>query len=93
MSHGRTRRTRDNPRLMTTETTGRLRQIADTEGGEMFMGWPDRWWADAHWRCAQDHVSTSVLRSEALGRDACLACRSPIALTFPEDRDGPLPDA
>jgi hypothetical protein len=68
----------------------RLRQLADAEGGEMFMGWPDRWWADAHWRCAQGHVSTCVLRSEALGRDACLACRSPVALTFPEDRDGPL---
>lgn len=67
-----------------------LRQIADAEGGEMFMGWPDRWWADAHWRCEQGHVSTSVLRSEALGRDACLACRSPLTLTFPEDRDGPL---
>jgi hypothetical protein len=39
-----------------------------------------------------DHVSTFVLRSEALGRDACLAakCRARLLLTFPEDRDGPL---
>jgi hypothetical protein len=66
-----------------------LRAIADAEGGPMFMGWPDRWW-DAHtWRCDNGHVSTRVLRSEALGRDACLAgqCRAPVHLTFPEDVD------
>lgn len=69
-----------------------LRRIADAEDGEMFMGWPDRWWADPHWRCENGHVSTVVLRSEALGRDACLvgACRARLTLTFPEDRDGPL---
>lgn len=72
----------------------RLRAIADAEGGELFMDWPDRWWADAHWRCPNDHVSTSVLRSEALGCDACLAgtCRARLALTFPEDQDGSLRD-
>lgn len=70
-----------------------LRARADAEGGEMFMGWPDRWWASPHWRCENDHVSTRVLRSEAAGRDACLACYAPVHLTFPEDRDGPLADA
>ena len=56
----------------------------------MFMGWPDRWWEDHHWRCENDHVSTAVLLSEALRRDACLACRARTTLTFPEDEDGPL---
>lgn len=66
-----------------------LRELADAEGGPMFMGWPDRWWDDPHWRCENGHVSTYVLRSEALGRDACLAgtCRAPLHLTFPEDQD------
>jgi hypothetical protein len=75
----------------------RMKRIAAAEGGEMFMGWPDRWWATPHWRCLRGHVSTSILRSEALGRDACLTCRSSgydgfVTLTFPEDRDGPLSD-
>lgn len=72
-----------------------LRARADAEiadGGEVFMGWPDRWYADPHWRCINDHVSTRVLKSEALGRDACLAasCRERLHLTFPEDSDGYL---
>ncbi len=70
----------------------KLIEIAEAEGGEMRWGRPNRWWDDATWRCPNEHVSKSVLRSEALGRDACLfaACRAPLALTFPEDRDGPL---
>ena len=74
------------------ELQARLKAIGEAEGGPMFMGWPDRWW-DAHTRrCVNDHVSTMVLRSEELGRDACLACRAPVVLSFPEDRDGPLLD-
>lgn len=71
-----------------------LRYLADKEGGPMDAGWPDRWRDDPHWRCTSDHVSTRVLMSEALGRDACLAgnCRAQLHLTFPEDTDGPLPD-
>lgn len=72
--------------------SARLRVVADREGGPMFMGWPDRWWDAHHWRCTNGHVSTRVLKSEARGRDACLAggCGAPTHLTFPEDCDGPL---
>ena len=65
----------------------RLRLYADAEDGPTFMGWPDRWWDDPHWRCTNGHVSTRVLRSEGLRRDACLACMAPLTLTFPEDCD------
>jgi hypothetical protein len=58
------------------------------EGGPVFMGRPDRWWERFTVRCAKDHVSTCVLKT-ARG-DACLACLSPVTLTFPEDKDGPL---
>lgn len=66
-----------------------LTRIAAVEGGSMFMGKPDRWWADPHWRCENLHVSTSFLRTEASG-GKCLACRGEIWLTFPEDNDGLL---
>ncbi len=67
-----------------------LRQRARAEGGTTFHGWPDRWWDDYTVRCANDHVSTRVLKSEGRGHDVCLACRAPVHLTFPEDQDGPL---
>lgn len=67
-----------------------LQRRADREIGPKEHGIPSRWW-DAHVRrCCNDHVSTRVLKSEELGRDACLACRAPVYLTFPEDADGPL---
>ncbi len=73
-----------------TELVNELKRRAAEEGGPEFWGWPDRWW-DAHLRrCPNDHVSSMVLSSEALGRDACLACRAQVFLTFPEDHDGPL---
>lgn len=74
----------------------RLRAIADAEiaatGCHVFMGVPDRWWDTFLRRCTNDHVSSRTLKSEALGRDACLAggCRAIVHITFPEDRDGPL---
>ena len=39
-----------------------------------------------------DHVSKTILKSEGLGRDACLACMGPLVMTFPEDKDGPIPE-
>lgn len=74
------------------QLNARLQAIAKREGGPMFMGWPDRWLDDPHWRCLGNHVSTMVLKSEMDGQ-VCLAggCRTPVHLTFPEDRDGPLP--
>jgi hypothetical protein len=58
-------------------------------GTLMFLGRPDRWSAEPHWRCPNDHVSTTFLKSEERG-DLCLACGANVRLTFPEDRDGPL---
>jgi len=60
---------------------------SDTEqaqGAEMFMGRPDRWFADPHWLCGNGHVSVRYLKSEQRG-DLCLACLRPVRLTFPED--------
>lgn len=66
------------------------REKEKAEGGEMFMGTPDRWFEGGLRRCVNDHVSRMVLKSEALGRHACLACGAPVFMTFPEDKDGPL---
>ena len=78
---------------------GELRTVLATRaeaegraGALMFMGRPDRWWETHHWRCPNDHVSIRVLLSEERG-DLCLACREPVVLTFPEDRDGPLDES
>jgi len=73
----------------------RSRKAAEEAGGaEMFLGTPDRWYRDPgpRWRCPDGHVSTFVLKCEERG-DCCLAagCGEPVWLTFPEDRDGPLP--
>ncbi len=72
-----------------------LRKLADREktaGARMFMNWPDRWYDDRKVRCENGHVSRTVLKSEGLGRSACLAggCGGRVVLTFPEDQDGPL---
>lgn len=67
-----------------------LSTLEATAGAEMFMHRPDRWWDARHWRCVNGHVSTTILISEALRRDACLACRGEVMLTFPEDREGPF---
>jgi hypothetical protein len=59
------------------------------ESGETFLGLPERW-MDARpprMRCVNGHVSTRVLKSERLGRTACLACGAPVRLTFPEDTE------
>lgn len=63
--------------------------MAASEPGPRFMGIPDRWFAAPGplFRCTQGHVSARVLKSEALGRDACLACMEPVLITFPEDKD------
>lgn len=69
-----------------------LQRRAEAENGPKELGKPSRWW-DAQplrRRCPNDHVSTMVLKSEALGRCVCLKCRAPVYLTFPEDHDGPL---
>lgn len=69
----------------------RRKDAEERAGAEMFLGAPDRWYETPHWRCPRDHVSRMYLKSEAAGADLCLKCYEPVALTFPEDRDGPLP--
>lgn len=68
----------------------KLLQRALKESGPLFMGKPDRWYDDPHYRCLNDHVTTYYLKSEACGCSLCLKCYTQTFLTFPEDRDGPL---
>lgn len=72
-----------------SELQATLQVIAALEHGPFFVGKPERWWDNPHWRCLGGHVSISYLKSEASG-PLCLICRHPAALTFPEDADGPL---
>jgi hypothetical protein len=53
------------------------------EKGERFLGTPERWLDNPKFRCENGHVSKTVLRSEKLKRQACLACEARIWLTFP----------
>jgi hypothetical protein len=62
----------------------RQAHLIAADGGELFMGLPDRWLDDPHWRCANGHVSRRFLSSEVRG-DLCLACQTPVLLTCPED--------
>ena len=72
----------------------KLIAIGKLETGTIWKGKPDRWYEyPQHWRCENDHVSVSFRMSEADGSACCLACAAPVVLTFPEDKDGPLPDA
>lgn len=66
------------------------RKAEEAAGQKMFLGIPDRWYEDAHWRCPNHHVSRVYLKSEAQGKDLCLKCFEPVFMTFPEDKDGPL---
>lgn len=72
----------------------RLGLAEGTVSGDTYeRGKPTRWWEGrARYRCANEHVSSTLLKSEALGRDACLRCYGSVVLTFPEDVDGPLPE-
>ena len=74
----------------------RLAAIGDAEDGEKFMGKPARWHEPPgpKWRCTNDHVSRTYLKSEEKGGACCLAggCGEFVLLTFPEDKDGPLED-
>jgi len=64
-------------------------QREEGSGEPLFLGIPDRWYEDIHFRCPNGHVSTRVLRCEDDPRDRCLACGEPTVMTFPED-EGPL---
>mgnify|MGYP003423630750 CR=1 FL=1 len=56
-------------------------------GATMFLGTPDRWYDNPHFRCENNHVSARYLKSEEKG-DLCLACFKPVYMTFPEDIEG-----
>lgn len=66
----------------------KLKKIGEKEGGMMWFGLPDRWYEKPHWRCINNHVSTTYLKSEAKGGCVCLACYEFVSLTFPEDIEG-----
>jgi hypothetical protein len=59
-------------------------------GEPFFLNVPDRWFEPRTVRCLENHVSTSVLRCSIGPQSRCLACGGIVALTFPEDDDGPL---
>lgn len=60
---------------------------AHMEPGPKFLTIPERWLESPRYRCENGHVSTMVLKSEALGRDACLECQGRLWITFPEDSE------
>lgn len=60
------------------------------EVGAYFLGLPERWMDDPHWRCANGHVRRWFLKSEEHG-DLCVSCGEPVRLTFPEDREAEIP--
>lgn len=72
----------------------RLRKEYQDAGAKMFLGIPEVWYEKPgpKYRCVNDHVSTMILKSEGLGRDACLECMGAMVMTFPEDKDGPAPE-
>lgn len=74
------------------DLVNKLLQRALNESGPLFMGKPDRWYDNPHFRCLYNHVSTVYLKSEAYGYPLCPKCYTQTFLTFPEDRDGPLND-
>lgn len=76
-------------RLM--EKMDELRGAAKSMGMYMFMGIPDHWYDKPRWRCAEGHVRGGYIKSEYLSRDCCVECGAHVMLSFPEDKDGPLP--
>lgn len=72
------------------DLVAKLLQAALKEAGPLFMGKPERWYTDPHYRCLYNHVSTSCIKSEAYGYPLCPECYTQTFLTFPEDLTGPL---
>jgi hypothetical protein len=72
------------------ELAEKLIEIGKRENTTMFMGKPDRWYENAHWRCIDDHVNGIYIKTDR--GSVCQTCGKNVYLTFPEDRTGPLPD-
>ena len=74
----------DTPPIGCLDTLGAwLAARATTEDGTTCFGKPDRWWDDATWRCAEGHVSKTLLGTHR--GHVCLGCGGQVWLTFPED--------
>ena len=60
---------------------------ARENGERFFLSFPDGWYEANNGKptfcCENGHVSSMVLKSEALGGDVCLACYKPLYLTPP----------
>lgn len=57
------------------------------ENGPFFLGLPERWLDEPHWRCENGHVSRYYIKSEELSSGICVECRSKVYLTSPEDTE------
>jgi hypothetical protein len=64
------------------------KEIEKTQN-DTWYGKPERWYDNPTWRCLNNHVSKTYLKSEEKG-SICLKCYSNVYLTFPEDKDGEL---
>ena len=68
-----------------------LAAIAAIEDRPSRDGAPVRWWLTPTWRCTNMHVSKYYYRKPFKGRLCTFKfCDSPVRLTFPGDRSGPL---
>lgn len=60
-------------------------------GSRSFGGKPDRWYDKPKWRCINNHVSKTYIRSDEHG-SCCIVCFNNCYLTYPEDEGGKLID-
>ena len=59
----------------------------EVSASESFLGVPERWLDDPTWKCANGHISKRYLKSEALGQNVCLECRTPVRLCDPNEQE------
>lgn len=79
-----------------SEFVSRMRALRkawiEKTGEPTFLGIPESWYEPVRFRCEKGHVSRTILKSEERG-DLCLACFSPVMITWPGDQDGPMPES
>lgn len=66
----------------------KLRKECADRGDKMFLDIPERWYDGKKFRCANNHISTCILKTDS--GDRCLECQEHLLITFPEDEEGPL---
>lgn len=71
----------------------KLRAREAASGRTMFMGAPDYWhdYPGPLYRCRNEHVSSCILKASVGIMNRCLECGEPVCMTFPTDKDGPIP--